>query len=202
MSLIDSISGIVFIKQPTRLVVDIGGIRFQVNISISCYESLPEESEQIEILTFLHVKDDILDLYGFKDLSERSLFKYLNIISGIGPRSAMNILSGTNPEEFKNQIIAGDVKSLTVIPGIGAKTAKRIIVELKEKFEADKNVKDDLGFIDDTSDSDLIKNVRNALQSLGYKSSQINNTMKELDQLGELSGSIEEVIKKALSKMI
>ena len=202
MILIDSISGIVFIKQPTQLVVDIGGIRFQVNISISCYESLPEESEQIEILTFLHVKDDILDLYGFKDLSERSLFKYLNMISGIGPRSAMNILSGTNPEEFKNQIVAGDVKSLTVIPGIGAKTAKRIIVELKEKFEADKNVKDDLGFIDDTSDSDLIKNVRNALQSLGYKSSQINNTMKELDQLGDLSGSIEEVIKKALSKMI
>ena len=202
MSLIDSISGIVFIKQPTRLVVDIGGLRFQVNISISCYESLPDEGKQIEILTFLHVKDDILDLYGFKDLSERSLFKYLNMISGIGPRSAMNILSGTNPEEFKNQIVAGDVKSLTVIPGIGAKTAKRIIVELKEKFEADKNVKDDLGFIDDTSDSDLIKNVRNALQSLGYKSSQINNTMKELDQLGELSGSIEEVIKKALSKMI
>ena len=202
MSIIDSISGIVFIKQPTRLVVDIGGIRFQVNISISCYESLPDEGKQIEILTFLHVKDDILDLYGFKDISERSLFKYLNIISGIGPRSAMNILSGTNPEEFKNQIVAGDVKSLTVIPGIGAKTAKRIIVELKEKFEADKNVKDDLGFIDDTSDSDLIKNVRNALQSLGYKSSQINNTMKELDQLGELSGSIEEVIKKALSKMI
>ena len=202
MSLIDSISGIVFIKQPTQLVIEIGGIRFQVNISISCYESLPEEGKQIEILTFLHVKDDILDLYGFKDLSERSLFIYLNMISGIGPRSAMNILSGTNPEEFKNQIVAGDVKSLTVIPGIGAKTAKRIIVELKEKFEADKYVKDDLGFIDDKSDSDLIKNVRNALQSLGYKSSQINNTMKELDQLGELSGSIEEVIKKALSKMI
>jgi len=202
MSLIDSISGIVFIKQPTLLVVDIGGIRFQVNISISCYESLPDEGKQIEILTFLHVKDDILDLYGFKDLSERSLFKYLNMISGIGPRSAMNILSGTNPEEFKNQIVAGDVKSLTVIPGIGAKTAKRIIVELKEKFEVDKNVKDDLGFMDDKSDSDLMKNVRNALQSLGYKSSQINNTIKELDKVGELSGSIEEVIKKALSKMI
>ena len=202
MSLIDSISGILFGKNPTEAVIDIGGIRFRVNISISTYESLPDLSEQVEILTYLHVKDDILDLYGFKDLSERSLFKYLNMVSGIGPRSAMNILSGTNPEEFKNQIVAGDVKSLTVIPGIGAKTAKRIIVELKEKFEADKNVKDDLGFIDDTSDSDLIKNVRNALQSLGYKSSQINNTMKELDQLGELSGSIEEVIKKALSKMI
>lgn len=202
MSLIDSISGILFLKTPARVVVNISGIRFQVNISISCFESLPDEGKQIEILTYLHVKDDILDLYGFKDLNERSLFKYLNMISGIGPRSAMNILSGTNPEEFKNQIIAGDVKSLTVIPGIGAKTAKRIIVELKEKFEADNKANDELGFMDDSTDSNLIKNVKNALESLGYKSSQINNTIKELNQLGELTGSIEEVIKKALSKMI
>ena len=101
MSLIDSISGILFLKTPARVVVDISGIRFQVNISISCFESLPDLGKQIEILTYLHVKDDILDLYGFKDLNERSLFKYLNMISGIGPRSAMNILSGTNPEKFK-----------------------------------------------------------------------------------------------------
>ena len=202
MSLIDSISGILFGKNPTEAVIDIGGIRFRVNISISTYESLPDLSEQVEILTYLHVKDDILDLYGFRDLSERSLFINLNMVSGIGPRSAMNILSGTNPEEFKKQIVAGDVKSLTVIPGIGAKTAKRIIVELKERFEADTNKKDDLGFIDDNIDSDLINNVSSALQSLGYKQAQINNTIKELDKLGEFSGTIEEVIRKALSKMI
>ena len=202
MSLIDSISGILFGKNPTEAVIDIGGIRFRVNISISTYESLPDLSEQVEILTYLHVKDDILDLYGFRDLSERSLFINLNMVSGIGPRSAMNILSGTNPEQFKNQIVAGDVKSLTVIPGIGAKTAKRIIVELKEKFEADTNKNDDLGFIDDNIDSDLINNVSSALQSLGYKQVQINNTIKELDKLGEFSGTIEEVIRKALSKMI
>ena len=202
MSLIDSISGILFRKNPTEAVIDIGGIRFRVNISISTYESLPDLSEQVEILTYLHVKDDILDLYGFRDLSERSLFMNLNMVSGIGPRSAMNILSGTNPEEFKKQIVAGDVKSLTVIPGIGAKTAKRIIVELKEKFEADTSKNDNLGFIDDNIDSDLINNVSSALQSLGYKQAQINNTIKELDKLGEFSGTIEEVIRKALSKMI
>ncbi|MAP70989.1 MAG: Holliday junction branch migration protein RuvA [Candidatus Marinimicrobia bacterium] len=202
MSLIDSISGILFGKNPTEAVIDIGGIRFRVNISIATYESLPDLSEQVEILTYLHVKDDILDLYGFRDLSERSLFMNLNMVSGIGPRSAMNILSGTNPEEFKKQIVAGDVKSLTVIPGIGAKTAKRIIVELKEKFEADTSKNDDLGFIDDNIDSDLINNVSSALQSLGYKQAQINNTIKELDKLGEFSGTIEEVIRKALSKMI
>ena len=75
----------------------------------------------MELLTHLHVKEDILDLYGFKDNDERSLFMNLNTISGIGPKSAMNILSGTNPNEFKSRIVAGDVKSLTVIPGIGAK---------------------------------------------------------------------------------
>ena len=146
MSLIDSISGKLFAKNPTEAIVDIGGIRFRIHISVSAYDSLPGQGEPVELLTHLHVKEDILDLYGFKDHAERSLFMNLNTISGIGPRSAMNILSGTNPDEFKSRIIAGDVKSLTVIPGIGAKTAKRIIVELKEKFDAALDGKDELGF--------------------------------------------------------
>ena len=124
------------------------------------------------------------------------------MVSGIGPRSAMNILSGTDPNKFKNQIIAGDVKSLTVIPGIGAKTAKRIIVELSEKFADDTSRNDDLGFSDDDIDNNLIKDVRNALQSLGYKPNQINNTLSELNKLGELKGGLEDLIRKALSKMI
>ncbi len=202
MSLIDSISGKLISKNPTEAIIDIYVIRFRINISIVTYESLPKNGENIEILTYLHVKEDILDLYGFKDLSERSLFVHLNMVSGIGPRSAMNILSGTDPNKFKNQIIAGDVKSLTVIPGIGAKTAKRIIVELSEKFADDTSSKDELGFSDDDIDNNLIKDVRNALQSLGYKPNQINNTLSELNKLGELKGGLEDLIRKALSKMI
>ena len=202
MSLIDSISGKLISKNPTEVIIDIYGIRFRINISIVTYESLPKNGENIEILTYLHVKEDILDLYGFKDLSERSLFVHLNMVSGIGPRSAMNILSGTDPNKFKNQIIAGDVKSLTVIPGIGAKTAKRIIVELSEKFADDTSSKDELGFSDDDIDNNLIKDVRNALRSLGYKPNQINNTLSELNKLGELKGGLEDLIRKALSKMI
>jgi Holliday junction DNA helicase RuvA len=202
MSLIDSISGKLISKNPTEAIIDIYGIRFRINISIVTYESLPKNGENIEILTYLHVKEDILDLYGFKDLSERSLFVHLNMVSGIGPRSAMNILSGTDPNKFKNQIIAGDVKSLTVIPGIGAKTAKRIIVELSEKFADDTFSKDELGFSGDDINNNLIKDVRNALQSLGYKPNQINNTLSELNKLGELKGGLEDLIRKALSKMI
>ena len=197
----ESISGKLYAKNPTEAIVDIGGIRFRIHITVSAYDSLPGQEKSVELLTYLHVKEDILDLYGFKDHVERSLFMNLNTISGIGPRSAMNILSGTNPDEFKNRIIAGDVKSLTVIPGIGAKTAKRIIVELKEKFVADLDEKNELGFIEN-GDSSIVKDAANALQSLGYKTGQVNKTLTDLESAGELSGRLEEIIRKALAKMI
>ena len=201
MSLINSINGVLFSKSPTEAIIDIGGIRFKLHITVATYEVLPKKGDSVDILTHLHVKEDILDLYGFKDGDERELFFNLNLISGIGPRSAMNILSGTNPLEFKSRIIDGDVKSLTVIPGIGAKTAKRIIVELKEKFETDVIDKNDLGLVDN-GDNKIIKDAANALQSLGYKSNQVNKILKDLELSGELSGGLEEIIRKALAKII
>ncbi len=201
MSLINSINGVLFSKSPTEAIIDIGGIRFKLHITVATYEVLPKKGDSVDILTHLHVKEDILDLYGFKDDDERELFFNLNLISGIGPRSAMNILSGTNPMEFKSRIIDGDVKSLTVIPGIGAKTAKRIIVELKEKFETDVIDKNDLGLVDN-GDNKIIKDAANALQSLGYKSNQVNKILKDLELSGELSGGLEEIIRKALAKII
>ena len=201
MSLINSINGVLFSKNPTEAILDIGGIRFKLHITVATYEVLPKKGDSVDILTHLHVKEDILDLYGFKDGDERELFFNLNLISGIGPRSAMNILSGTNPMEFKSRIIDGDVKSLTVIPGIGAKTAKRIIVELKEKFETDVIDKNDLGLVDN-GDNRIIKDAANALQSLGYKSNQVNKILKDLELSGELSGGLEEIIRKALAKII
>ena len=201
MSLINSINGVLFSKSPTEAIIDIGGIRFKLHITVATYEVLPKKGDSVDILTHLHVKEDILDLYGFKDGDERELFFNLNLISGIGPRSAMNILSGTNPMEFKSRIIEGDVKSLTVIPGIGAKTAKRIIVELKEKFETDVIDKNDLGLVEN-GDNKIIKDASNALQSLGYKSNQVNKILKDLELSGDLSGGLEEIIRKALAKII
>ena len=197
----DSITGKLFAKSPTEAIVDINGIRFRIHISISTYESLPLVGNPVELLTHLHVKEDILDLFGFKDSSERDLFINLNTITGIGPRSAMNILSGTNPDEFKSRIVSGDVQSLTVIPGIGPKTAKRIIVELKEKFASDFDGKDELGFME-SDGSSSVKDAVNALLSLGYKPAQINKTLKDLEKAGDLSGGLEEIIRKALAKMI
>ena len=152
MSLIESVSGILTAKNPTGAQVQIGGIVYNLSISISTFEKLPDLNQSVTLLAHLHVKEDILNLYGFESPSERALFLNLNTISGIGPRSAMNILSGTTPSEFKQKIINSDVKSLTSIPGIGAKTAKRIIVELKEKFSTSDESDGGLGF-SDQSDS-------------------------------------------------
>ncbi len=195
MSLIDSIHGKLFSKSPTEAIVDVGGIRYRIRISIAAYESFPSKGDPVELLTHLHVKEDILDLYGFKDNDERSLFMNLNTISGIGPKSAMNILSGTNPDEFKSKIVAGDVKSLTVIPGIGAKTAKRIIVELKEKFASDWEEKDIFGLMVVEIPS-MSREAVNALLWLAYKQSNLIKPLKALEVVETFSGELEEIIGK------
>ena len=200
MSLVESISGILMAKSPTNAQVQIGGITYNLNISISTYEKLPELNESVMMLTHLHVKEDVLNLYGFIKHSERSLFLNLNTISGIGPRSAMNILSGTTPNEFKQRIIEGDVKSLTIIPGIGAKTAKRIIVELKEKFSIDNKKDETLGFSDE-GDTTIVKDATNALKSLGYNSKQISNALSELQKESKIPEKLEDVIREVLKQM-
>jgi len=200
MSLIESISGKLTAKSPTGAQVQISGIVYNLNISISTYEKLPEINESVTLLTHLHVKEDLLNLYGFIKHSERSLFLNLNTISGIGPRSAMNILSGTTPNEFKQKIIESDVKSLTIIPGIGAKTAKRIIIELKEKFSIDNKKDETLGF-SDGADTVIVKDATSALKSLGYNSKQISTALSELQKESKIPEKLEDVIREVLKQM-
>jgi len=197
--MIDSIFGKLIKKEPTFAVVDIDGIRLKISITIATFEKLSKVGTSVELQTYLHVREDILDLYGFYNDTERDVFLKLIGVSGIGPRSAITILSGATPKDFKQRIIAEDVKSLTVIPGIGPKTAKRIILELKEKFVGEDVDISKLIGAEQTSDE--IKDVVQALLSLGYKRGQINESLKKLKEANELEGSLEEIIKKALSKM-
>ena len=195
--MIDSIKGILVKKNPTSVIIDIGGIRLGVPITLATFEKIPDPNQAVELLTYLHVREDIMELYGFYDDHERDVFMQLNSISGIGPRSAMNILSGTNPIEFKKKIIDSDVASLTSIPGIGTKTAKRIIVELKDKF-TDQETGSDLDFLLVSSDKDKIDDVTKVLISLGYKRSAINQVIKKLVAKDGLDENIEDLIKGAL----
>ena len=195
--MIDSIKGTLVKKNPTSVIIDVGGIRLGIPITLATFDRISDPNESVELLTYLHVREDIMELYGFYDDHERDVFMQLNSISGIGPRSAMNILSGTNPIEFKKKIIDSDVASLTSIPGIGTKTAKRIIVELKDKF-TDQETGSDLDFLLVSTDKDKIDDVTKVLISLGYKRSAINQVIKKLVSKDGLDENIEDIIKGAL----
>lgn len=196
--MIDSIKGIINSKTPGYVIIDLHGLRLKVFITVATYENLPEKGQVAELLTYFNVREDLMELFGFGNEDERKMFLLLNTISGIGPRTALNILSGTQLTEFRKNIIAGDVQSLTVIPGIGNKTAKRIIVELKEKFVEDKE--DNLDYLS-TSENGVMGDVVIALMSLGYKRNNINLALRTLESEGELNGNIELIIKKALKKL-
>tara|TARA_A100001037_G_scaffold76392_1_gene68500 strand:+ start:2734 stop:3330 length:597 start_codon:yes stop_codon:yes gene_type:complete len=198
--MIESLKGILNKKDPTQVIIDVGGVRLGVHITLSTYEKLGDINAEVELLTYLNVREDIMELYGFFDNSERLLFKLLTSVNGIGPKSALNILSGTNPNSFKKNIINGDISSLTSIPGIGAKTAKRIVIELKDKF-IDGGESVALGFQLDSDEEGVIEDVIKVLLSLGYNRNSIDKAISEIATKEVLKEDLEKIIKMTLKKL-
>ena len=197
--MIERVKGLIEKKDSNFIILGINGIGLKINMSINALESLPPIGKEIQILTFLNVREDLLELYGFVEKLERETFLLLISISGIGPKLALTILSGVSTDILKNSIIAGDVPSLTRIPGVGPKTAKRIIIELKEKFISVDN--DQLGIAEKSQVSSLFRDVFNALVALGYKENHAKKVCSELEKDGLMQGKLEKVIKLALGKL-
>jgi Holliday junction DNA helicase RuvA len=194
--MIDSIHGIIEKKEPTNLFIKLNGFVFNISICIRDYEKLPSVGKKIDVLTYLNVRENLMELYGFLSKERRDLFIQLILVSGIGPRTAINLLSNVSVQNFKENIITEDIQSLSLIPGIGPKTAKRIVVEIKEKITFDSSSKRAL----DTSKINFnIDDIYTALSSLGYKKSQIDKSIKKLNDSNSFEGNIEDVIKKILS---
>lgn len=191
--MIDQISGKIISINDNYVVLEVGGLGIKVNISANFASKLVNE-DLITLVTYLNVREDALDLYGFKNDSERNLFLMLISISGIGPKLAVSILSGVELDELKLNILSGDIKSLTSIPGVGAKTAKRIIIELKDKLS--KTTTTELGFEDDYS-SNISKDVLSALVGLGYSESMATEVIKRINP-AKSNKSIESLIKESL----
>ena len=198
--MIESLKGILNKKDPTQVIIDIRGVRIGVHITLSTYEKLGDVNAEVELLNYLKVREDIMEIYGFFDNSERLLFKLLTSVNGIGPKSALNILSGTNPNSFKKNIINGDISSLTSIPGIGAKTAKRIVIELKDKF-IDGGESVELGFQLDSDEEGVIEDVIKVLLSLGYNRNSIDKAISEIATKEVLKEDLEKIIKMTLKKL-
>jgi Holliday junction DNA helicase RuvA len=194
--MIDSIYGIIEKKEPTNLFIKLNGFVFNISICIRDYEKLPSVGKKIDVLTYLNVRENLMELYGFLSKERRDLFIQLILVSGIGPRTAINLLSNVSVQNFKENIITEDIQSLSLIPGIGPKTAKRIVVEIKEKITFDSSSKRAL----DTSKINFnVDDIYTALSSLGYKKSQIDKSIKKLNDSNSFEGNIEDVIKKILS---
>jgi len=196
--MISHLCGKIVQKSPTEVVVDVNGVGYLVNVSITTAELLRESDGTVTVLTHLHVREDLLQLYGFATETERDLFRLLISVSGIGPKMAQGILSGIRPSELHEAIIHGNIAALTSISGIGRKTAERIILELKTKLG-----KMEFTEITEAVPTSIQLKTRSealvALMSLGYARNVAERALRAA--LHESHGSestIEELIKKAL----
>lgn len=179
--------------------IDVGGISLHIFVSVPTYDHMSEAGAEVEVITYLNVREDALELYGFYSQEELELFKMLIGITKIGPKLAIGILSGASPGEFKRRIIAGDVAALTALPGIGPKTAKRIIVELKEKFVTVEGLDEILK--EDDALSDEFADALAALTALGFSRVQGFKVLTGMRKDGQLEGGLEEIVKSALTKL-
>lgn len=184
-------------KSPDHVILDVHGVGYRVMIPFSTYYELPEEgAATLHIHT--SVREDAIMLYGFRTRTEKSFFQLLISVSGIGPKLARDILSNIQPPQLAAALIQGDLHKLSAIPGIGKKTAERLVLELKDKAG-----KLDTGSLSAAEavgrslpESSVLDDVSSALLNLGYKDVQVRKVLAELDCAG--GASVEEVLKQAL----
>lgn len=194
--MISFVHGKLISKSPTQAIIQVSGIGLDVLIPLSSYQALGEIGSQIEVYTYLHVREDILQLYGFHTQKERRVFQALITVSGIGPRTALGILSGLTTDELIHAIHKQDVALISSAPGIGKKTAERLILELREKLD-----ESELEPLSELSmeKSNLTEEAILALMALGFKQTKAQEMVrKEVGQNPEIS--IEDIIRNSLRK--
>lgn len=194
--MIARLAGALAYKSPEHLVVDVQGVGYQVLVSLNSFYRLPEPGDPVQLLIHTHVREDALQLYGFVDREERDLFLLLLSVSGIGPRLALNILSGTPSQELEDALEAGDLVRLVAIPGVGKKTAERLVVELRDKI---KLVKGARGADDRRQVAGVEAEAVSALVNLGYRRNEAEHAVKVACAAG--AHEIEAVIRTALKRV-
>lgn len=200
--MIGQINGILLEKNLPEIVVDVHGIGYEIHISMHTFSQLPEINHQVKLLTQLIVREDAQLLYGFFEQQERNLFRNLIKISGVGPKLALAILSSVSPTEFARYVMDNNSTALVKLPGIGKKTAERLIIEMRDKLSGE-NI-DITGLSDQTTLQLTGKKAAkqeavSALIGLGYKSQEANKIVTNMDTQGL---SVEEILRQALKGII
>jgi holliday junction DNA helicase RuvA len=196
--MIASLTGILKSKSPTEVLVDVNGVGYSLSIPLSTYSKIGDVDTSIHLLTHLHVREDVMQLFGFATEAERQLFKQLISITGIGPKTAQGILSGISVADLQEYILSGNVSALTVVPGIGRKTAERLVMELRDKIgKADKGLESAVGSGD--KNAEIRNEALLALTSLGYNRLAAEKAIRmALKDAGESKLGVEDLIKRAL----
>lgn len=200
--MIGRLSGILSIKKAPLIMVDCNGVGYDVEVSMSTFYQLPALNEKVSIWTHLQIKDDQHALIGFAAEQERKLFRQLIKINGVGVKMALTILSGMSETEFCSCIMANDVVSLTRLPGVGKKTAERLIIEMRDKVEALTQDLDQPLVTDNTAlagANNTLSEANEALQALGYKPAE---AIKMVKSVAKPDMDAESLIKAALQNMV
>ncbi|MEZ4984642.1 MAG: Holliday junction branch migration protein RuvA [Saprospiraceae bacterium] len=195
--MITYIKGLITFKNPTFVVIEAGGIGYHINISLHTYAQI-EKAEQVRLLTHVQIKEDAHTLFGFADEAERSLFRLLISVSGVGPATAQIALSGLSPDELRGAIIGEDVNTFNRIKGIGPKTAKRIILDLKDKVLKDGG---DMPVLASPQDNTLREEALSALVALGFARPQVQKVLNRILREPDHGATPELLIKQALREL-
>jgi holliday junction DNA helicase RuvA len=186
---------------PTHVIIDVHGVGYEALIPLSSFDKLPQPGQEVKLLTHLAIREDAHVLYGFMTSQERDMFRLLiNTVSGIGPKIALNVLSGMNVMALRGAVANGDVKSLSQISGVGKKTAERIVVELKDKVGAAgaweaSSAQRTLSAADQKVNDAVL-----ALMALGFKQQEAHESVRgSLAVLGE-NASLEDLVRASLKK--
>jgi Holliday junction DNA helicase RuvA len=194
------LTGKIAYKSPEFIILDVNGVGYRVQIPFSTYYELPEEGIAVSLNIYTHVKEDAISLYGFRTAAEKNFFQLLISVSGIGPKVGKDILSNCQVEDLSGALMRGDVSRLCAIPGIGKKTAERLVLELKEKvLKLDSFVPSQKeGYTSPTSG--ILDDVASALVNLGYKEVVVKKALAEIEITAD--ASTESVLKHALKSLM
>ncbi len=195
--MIAQISGTLAHKVPGEVIVDVGGVGYQVFIPLNVFYRLPEIGARVSLYIHTHLREDALQLFGFQEATEKQVFLLLNSVAGIGPKLALNILSGIPADELAQAIKEGDQLRLVSIPGVGKKLAERMIVELRDKFATFQAQVTETPVA--SNGSQLMQDAVSALVNLGYRKAEVEKSVRDTVQSGNTT--LEEVIKEALRRI-
>lgn len=200
--MIGQIRGIILEKQAPQLLIDVQGLGYEIDAPMSTFYQLPDVNQQVTLFTHFVVREDAHHLYGFFTREERLLFRTLLKVNGVGPRLALTILSSTSPDEFVRCVLANDTGSLVRMPGIGKKTAERLVIEMRDKL-SDWCQLPNPSVISASQQGQgrhqALQDAISALISLGYKQQEANRLVTRLD---DGAANSEELIRRALREMM